>query len=171
MIKIGIGLIIIFIAFIPCSSCDSFIEEDEELILSREDYAGNQLRLNGIYYKENIDTTKITRYALYRNGIVRFLNISSKARIFEDFPDASGKSNWGVFLIEGDNITIEKWSPGPAANYVGFTQKGAILNDTTFQILERYDNKSESDERRAFNHVYHFVPFSPKPDSTNIFID
>jgi hypothetical protein len=169
MIKIAVGLIIIFIAFISCSSCDSFIEEDEELILSREDYTGNQLKLDGIYYKEDVDTTKVIRYALYHNGLVRYLSISPKERIFEDFPDGSRKSNWGVFLIEGDNITIEKWSPGPAANYVGFTRKGVILNDTTFQILERYFNKSG--EGIAVNDIYHFVPFSPKPDSTNIFID
>jgi hypothetical protein len=68
MIKIGIGLIIIFIAFISCSSCDSFIEEDDELTLPRENYIGNQLKINGIYYSEIPNSTMISRCVLYNNG-------------------------------------------------------------------------------------------------------
>jgi hypothetical protein len=169
MIKIGIGLIIIFIAFIPCSSCDAFIEEDDELTLPREDYTGNQLRLDGIYYHERFDSD-ITKYALYNNGILKSLGTSSKEDIFTNFLDGSSRWEWGLFLIEDSTITIERLHVNSGGFYEAYTRKGVILNDTTFHILESYRTNEEA-ERDEKNVIYHFAPFSPKPDSTNSFID
>ena len=68
------------------------------------------------------------------------------------------KEDWGLYKIDGNQITFERYyfyeCPG---QYIQKT--GIILNDTTIQMNDKYDNR-----------VYHFHFFANKPDSTNGFV-
>ena len=61
--------------FINCSK-----EKDDKLNLFQQDFNGNQLRLDGFYYKEFENTNggiSFDRFALYQNGIIRYLGAAS----------------------------------------------------------------------------------------------
>ncbi|MBW7845753.1 MAG: hypothetical protein H3C45_08955, partial [Bacteroidia bacterium] len=80
------------------------------------------------------------------------------------------KSNWGVFKIEGNFIQFERWYPSdpPLKAYV---RAGTIINDTTFLITESYRMQDgKKTEVKTRNETYYFKQFSPKPDSTNTFV-
>ena len=46
---------------------------------------------------------------------------------------------------------------------------GKIINDTTFQLVREFASYHKKDSR-VIDETYHFKQFSPKPDSTNVFI-
>jgi hypothetical protein len=78
---------------------------------------------------------------------------------------------WGVFLIENNSIRFEHWYPSSGGPLKAYVRSGTILNDTTFQITKSYRNKNgEKAEVTSRNEVYHFKQFSPKPDSTNKYV-
>ncbi|RYD75949.1 MAG: hypothetical protein EOP53_15610, partial [Sphingobacteriales bacterium] len=140
--------------------------KDDELTLTRQDYKGNELRLDGIYYleKENFEGIIYQRYALFRNGVIRDLGAPQEI----DAPrilSGKSKSNWGVFQISNGEIKFERWYPGEELK--AYMRSGVILNDSTFKITESYRNQNgEKTEVETMNEVYHFKSFSPKPDST-----
>ena len=160
-------------------SCGIF---DDKLSLEKRPFDGRQLRIDGYYYtswnvgeKERYDT-----YFLYRNGVL--LNGASflkedKLKKEQEFKDGTYhkrsdvKYTWGVFDIVGDSIVFERWYPSEKPHRA-YIRAGKILNDTTFIITEsyrmRFDRKTSHREREE---VYHFRELSPKPDSTNRFVD
>lgn len=156
------------------------IWQDDDLSLSRSDYNGNQLRVDGYFYQER-DGYFYTMYCLYTNGMLLYLGggfsqaevIELEDRIRNGSFYASAKefkNNWGVFNIENNTIKFEKWYAGdpPLKAYV---RAGEIINDTTFVINESYRMQGgKKTEVRAKAETYHFKAFSPKPDSTNKFI-
>jgi hypothetical protein len=77
---------------------------------------------------------------------------------------------WGVFKINNDSIIYERWLP-TEIRYKSYTYKGVIINDTTFNITERFRLVNGlKDEFELRDETYHFRQFSPKPDSANNFI-
>jgi len=65
--------IILISAVIVISSCGGFLELfDDELSLKKESFNGNQLRLDGFYYREKLDqkynSTSYDFYYLYKDG-------------------------------------------------------------------------------------------------------
>jgi hypothetical protein len=156
--------------------------QDDELSLSRQDYTGNQLRVDGYYYFDyaNSSLEYVSIYFFYRNGIV----LSGGSRLLSELPVLeesyrdgtfynhvkSIKFVWGVHQIEGSNIKIEQWFPSEKP-YRAYVREGVILNDTTFRITQRYRNQNgKKTEVESENEVYHFKEFSPNPDSTNSFV-
>ena len=142
------------------------------LTIQRRDYIGNELRMDGFYYsKEKVrNEDHYTVYFLYRNGVLlypgTFLgpldDVKDELRDLENysFSKTHGDiTNWGVFVIENNTITIEKWWPGNGYNAPVVKTNGTIKNDTSFTL-----NRSSFID-------YFFTPFSPKPDSTNTFIE
>jgi hypothetical protein len=77
------------------------------------------------------------------------------------------KDCWGVFNIKDNIIKFERWYPGQGAKKA-YVREGIILNDTTFHITKSY--RSNGSELKDADEVYHFRKFSPKPDSTNVFV-
>ena len=67
----------------------------------------------------------------------------------------TNRASWGIFLINGSTITIEKWWHASGGNREVRQEKGIIQGDTSVVIGD--------DE-------YFFDGFSPKPDSTNMFV-
>jgi len=58
-------------------------------------------------------------------------------------------------------------------NYQPYIFGGEILNDTTFILTEQFliNSDGTKDLLNSFGRTYHFKKFSPKPDSTNSFIN
>ena len=173
-----IGFIILFFILL-FSSCDKLFP-DEKLTLQRRDYLGNELRTDGYYYyfnsQNSLNKEYIVVHVLYRNGIIRLCGSSESFQDFENKIDIYNTSNvksykefWGVFIIEDDKITCERWrfarigERRPTHTYIG-----KILNDTTINITESY--YSNEKKRNTADQLWHFKQFSPKPDSTNSFI-
>jgi hypothetical protein len=170
MKKVMISLIPVMLLF--GLSCNKFENGDDVLSLQWEDYSGNALKLDGIYYfeTENFEGPLFQRYALYRNGIIRNLGGSKNIDDLR-FPSGNSKYEWGVFQIDGTRIKFERWYPSSGGPLKAYIRSGEILNDTTFLITESYRmQKGKKTEIRERNEVYHFRQFSPKPDSTNNFI-
>jgi hypothetical protein len=160
--------IIGFILFIACGK--TF---DEKLTLKREDYTGNELKVNGYYYTF-FKETKITAILfLYRNGIVlseggfTSYNLEDIERQFNNI-SLKVKSNWGVFIVNGNTIQYERWIGSTGSRACTSKSTGYIINDTTIHFFERYN--SERNEKYSIDETWHFKQFDNKPDSTNNFI-
>ncbi|HOD25842.1 MAG: hypothetical protein ACOX59_08235 [Bacteroidales bacterium] len=156
-------------------------EEDDPLYLKRMEYSGSDIKLNGYYYNyySSNDTVVICEgHFFYNNGII--LNVGGLRNSFDEYDNyildvmnykyyKNQKACWGVFIIEDDKILLERWQPfNPFRAYI---KQGEILNDTTFQLTKIYRmvNEEKTDEIEI-NEIFHFREFSPKPDSTNVFI-
>jgi hypothetical protein len=172
-------LIIVLFATVNCNKAK--ILKDDQLSISRVAYNGKQLRLDGYYYYLYGDS-KNTRdaYFFYDNGITLYADTYPGKEITQE--ENSYKSQqwqstvkktkyyWGVFIIEAADIKFERWYPSdpPLKSYVS---AGKIINDTTFNINERYRMQNgQKNEIENINETYHFKNFPNKPDSTNNFI-
>ena len=167
------------------SSCyEIFMGKDDTLTMTRTDYTGNQLKIDGYYYLKDSASYKDSMYRwvhggifLYRNGIIRQVGSSGKNPIDYDvyissIPETfkkSGKLSVGVFLIQDKNIKIERWENTQPIK--AYTYTGTIINDTTFHITERYRLlKGKKTELAVENLIYYYHRFSPKLDSTNLYV-
>jgi len=135
---------------------------------------GNKLKFDGYYHQINNDNEIYRPLIMYCNGVL--INVGGFGNSLEEMDeyikknyiqDAWYKNNkykWGVFYIEDNFIRINQLSQDYP--HREFIQEGVILNDTTFKIT-KYSSRDRIIER---DEVYHFRQFSPKPDSTNVFI-
>ena len=171
MIRFALLFLLIFVL-----GCNKF--KDEELSMQRIEYTGDELRIDGYYYRiyknHAMNEESIQVCCLYQNGIFRWCGISKSFQDYENKIDDINKSkqykhNWGVFIVENDIIKYEKWVGARALEpYITRIYAGNILNDTTFHITESY--RPNGKERSTEDLMFHFRQFSPKPDSTNNFI-
>jgi hypothetical protein len=156
-------------------SCCSKLVSDEKLTIPRKDYLGTELRTDGYYYEINNDLTSI--YFLYRNGIILYA-YSYRNKTLEEIESEIisqikegqkiHKSRFGVFIVEGNTITIEQWAASTGFSLPVVRSYGTIQNDSTFLVTKTYS--SETQKERSANLLYHFRQFNNKPDSTNVFI-
>jgi len=156
-------------------SCCSKIFPDEKLTLQRMDYDGNELRPDGYYYYFTKNNNTVV-YFLYKNGIIlcahsyssQDLNIVEEEMV-KIYPEIrKQKDGWGVFLINNNKIEYEIWNASTGSCLPTIKRIGFIENDTTFRITETYYSDSKKTDNNEI--VYHFKQFSPKPDSTNVYI-
>jgi len=145
----------------------------DDVFLKATPYIGNQLKINGYFYQTGFDNVIYNSHVLYTNGVL--LNLYGDENTIEEMDEyvrkqfqdswaAKSKYNWGVFFISDNTIQIHKLEGGYP--HKEFIQEGVILNDMTFKITKVYSGGKirEKDE------VYYFREFSPKPDSTNVYI-
>jgi len=147
---------------------------DDDLTLPKQDYTGNQLRIDGYYYSVT-DNNSYNIYFYYRNGTVLdagFVDFENLAVSEQEFINGTfynhaieRKYYWGRFVIEGNTIKTENWVPNTGPLEV-HTSEGIILNDTTFKMTKSY-RSCKPRKAREYEEIYHFKKFSPKPDSTN----
>jgi hypothetical protein len=157
-------------------------QQDEELHLQQTPYIGDELRIDGFYYRtfNNRNSTQV--FFLYRNGIIQggdsYSGINWQDKLISDINSGEyykaskkHKDNWGLFEVDDSIIRFENWYPQTPGPRITAVREGTILNDTTFHIQRsfRFENGkrvniSERDE------LFHFRQFSPKPDSINPFI-
>jgi hypothetical protein len=77
------------------------------------------------------------------------------------------KDLWGIFSINSNNILIERWSFAGLGWKSTVIESGTIINDTSFTITKWDDSHAGITNA---HYEYFFYPYSPKPDSTNVFI-
>ena len=77
--------------------------------------------------------------------------------------------SWGVFMVDGFNIIRESIEAVGWTHRISFLYYGEILNDTTIQFYTKKETYSNAKEQK-YERLYYFKEFSPKPDSTNVFI-
>jgi hypothetical protein len=151
--------------------------------MNKTPYLGNELRIDGYYYSniawydKYTDRTYIGISIFYRDGFCihtwgepvnqdTLKCIENEILLNDSYIDKIKKepSHIGTFQIMYPNIEFEVWEfrTDPFSHY------GTILNDTTFIINKRVNNRIK--ETYTENLIYKFVPFSPKPDSTNVFV-
>jgi len=152
------------------ANCD-YSSENDKFTLQRVNYFGNQLRIEGYYYSKN------DGYFFYRNGVFfdpgGGYGYIGKERWEAKSIDKKYLSSliselwWGQFVVNDSIIKFEKYYPGdgPLWSYI---KEGVIINDTTFHITKSY--RSNGSELKERDEMYHFRKFSPKPDSTNVFV-
>ena len=169
-------LFMTFSVLIIMGSCNKW--ENEKMTLVRQPYNSNELRLDGYYY--DMEDGKIcSTYFFYRNGILHYGIASDTldndlvkydawfASEYYSEHLRSGRRRWGVFEIHDDSIVFERWGILEGGDPV-LRFSGRILNDTTF-IITKCENPHSGDVCQEQD-LFHFRQFSPKPDSTNMFI-
>jgi hypothetical protein len=153
-------------------SCNKICPTDE-LQASRQDYVGNFIRLDGIYYGKGRPYGNDNQFFLYRNGIRREgCSDPSEKAIPKKFACSNwadmvkagkrDRSQWGIYWVRNDTIFVERWQSVSDCGHDVFTYTGKILNDTTLLIPQ---NRQD-----LLFDTFRFAKFSPKPDSTNSFI-
>jgi len=161
-----------------CVTCSTFFS-DEKLTLPKTPYIDSELQIDGYYYHVNNNLTTI--YFLYRDGIILYaysyrdknLDEIEREMLNNDMYNGNrnnkgDKTRWGVFLVENNNIQFERWDAGTGGGLPTVKNVGYIENDTTFHITRIH--RSDTPKAYSGDWVYHFRQFSPKPDSTNVFI-
>lgn len=172
-------LLLLFVLLTLVGSCKKDVMRgDDKLSIQKMPYTGNQLRTDGYYYRSIDDY--LTVYFLYNDGTILYGStflanelikheLEYKTNEWQSIVKKS-KYRWGLFEIEGNTIKFERWYPSqpPLKAYV---REGVILNDTTFKINQFYriQNGNQTDLENI-DETYHFKSFSPKPDSTNSFV-
>jgi hypothetical protein len=154
-------------------ACDAVgLTGHDELSLERRPYLGEELRLDGYYYRSytTSEGTRYTAYLLYRDGVIRYGGNSVDLATIEEkiaLP-ADRRYDWGVFHVDGDRIKFEMWFPPTKGYTSAYLRSGHVLNDTTFVITEL--RRARGGERSSLEETYRFRAFSPKPDSTNPYV-
>jgi len=143
---------------------------DEELTMIRTPYNGKEIRLDGYYSGLNYqsgNTTYIQYMFFYSNGIMYTSfgydsNIKDIDKIVSLMDkDRNIKRHWAIFQVKKDTITIQGWR---LRDYVyqnyAYNYRYKIINDTTLF----YENSL------GVTTKFYFKKYSPKLDSTNVFI-
>ncbi len=152
---------------------------DEAFTFSRVENNTNKLRLDGYYYAIlSFDSTHAHTYTLYENGIFHDNGGVDTAKVFNNtvnlqLPESAynHKTFWGIYNLENDNITIQRWIPLSNGCVKVIEEEGVILNDTTFRLdVERAIWYGEVENETSINRIFHFNHYLPKPDSIVSFI-
>ena len=163
----------IVLLFIGCKGL--FDRKDDELSFVKTPNTSDKIRLDGYYYKY-IVPDKVGIRIYYQNGIVYSTSKFNDIKSFEkkandgrnEITRESIKIQWGLYLIKEDSIFTN--GLGIVSGDLHFSEtfsKGIILNDTTILFKETKFSNGYID---SYNDTLHFKQFSPKPDSTNVFI-
>jgi len=171
--------LIVFLFFFI--ACEDFFIKDKEFSMKVTPYTGNDLRIDGYFYKNYTDD-KVDFLMFYSNGVF-FKNSSTSVELESRLQDPNYIKNlrdcrfcWGPYNINNNILRFEFY------DIFGHTwhtciANCVILNDTTFNIEnitfsstgKKVDVKKEGSSYYSLG-VYHFKQFSPKPDSTNVYI-
>lgn len=173
------NFIIIMIIILGCKA--------PEFTLSKGDYPIVGLRTDG-YFLGGLDNTGLSDnvvsvYFIYQNGVIYYIGSVLDSELKEylnyantkDFHNATNDqrgdiTQWGIFRTDNEDVEYEIHSPSSGGRVKSVIRYGKILNDTTFIISHFLNNYDRKPKKRPTHEVYHFRKYSPKPDSTNIFI-
>lgn len=147
---------------------------DKPLTITKEESVRDleKLRMDGYYLSTS--EGEISSYhilVLYNNGVLQASN-----GLYEEGEEIehnvlgrlnaipSEKGHWGVFNIRNDGfIEVQYWVGTNKNKYAVSKLNGKILSDTSFFLKhQEYYNSIDT---------FHFRKFTPKPDSTNQFIE
>ena len=160
--------ILMFLCFVYLS-CGTTGYEPLQLI--RQDYSGQEIRLEGYYYFKEVvpmgpGTSILFLYkngVVYNFGVVPDTSLSKVDAFIKTIPHSSTDKPyaWGVFQVNDNKVKIEIWDIVSGGKNTTTLREGKILNDSTIQIC--LFNRP--------NEFYRFRKFFPKPDSTNRFVE
>ena len=154
-------------------------KKDDKLSFGKTPYTGNQLRIDGYYYRNDNGVLNYL-YCFYRNGVVLYLGsgyaYSDLPALEQKLKDGTyynsvknNKTCWGVYQIQNNNIKFDKWSTSSVGGMPAYDYSGNIVNDTVFKIT-RVMRVNKSDINQTLDE-YDFKHCLYKPDSTNSFIN
>ena len=175
----AIGYICVILINFLFGCFPAFFCKDDNLMLSQKNYSGEQLNLQGYFFGEAnfIDNPAFAKaYIFFKNGVTHnstehFNELSAGIGNYEIYPIMrQTKDDWGLFIIQGNSIEIERWQPG-LCGVKTIYERGIIENDSTF-ILQIREFRVEGKVERKDNleSIYRFRPLTQKPDSTNSFL-
>jgi len=162
---ISVILFLVFLALV--GSCKRTLP-DEEFTLIKTPYNGSVIHMNGCYISDQYELNDYCGYCFfYSNGV--YFALSDKLNIKNIFNFTGGidnrrsdKSSWGLFQISNDTIKVQVWKMSDVSTqFIVQNRIYKIINDTTLSI----DILNDGDIN-----YFHFKKFTPKPDSTNVFI-
>ncbi len=179
-----INILVLLMLFSIMTNCEKDkLCNDDELSLQRNDYNGDQLRIDGYYFGDinrNSSMPFANIYFMYKNGVffsqgAADLDAAEAGTIDIDVENSFGKQSkglWGIFKINGDTIEIERWRSTINGCEAILYERADILNDTTFIVRTReYYNNGKIEKEEKPNSTFYFRPLEVKPDSTNNFIE
>lgn len=168
------------ISFSCMKDSKTSIAQDDNLSLSKTQYLGNQLRIDGFYY--SLFEGKLNRiYILHPDGILTYFGVSDNVSLLNAESYINGneikdliqnnKYCWGLFIINGNEIKTCAWHPSNNSSKIAWNEDGKIINDSTFQINELYRLvNNQKTEQSNENEIYYFKKTTNKPSSNNKFI-
>lgn len=171
-------ILILLLLSVANSGCKKMKYQDDDRTLQKQPYHGGAIRTDGYYYKTYGNPERMDIYLFYNNGIAIYgetpltTELSSHEEKFRNgsYYDLikDKKYYWGLFNIEDSMIKYELWK---LENLYckALLYSGKVLNDTTFRITQSM--RSNGENLTNVDWLYHFREFSPKPDSTNGFIE
>lgn len=175
MVRLYVILICIVVTQLCCKRILN-CEEKEKYTFSRTNYLGNEIKINGYYY-----SSKYYPLIFYKNGVMIRDILDTNNYNFSTFETwvlqgRYGKGlktniyNWCLFEIKGNQLKYEGFNAksGISCKYT-YIRTGTIIDDST--ILFTNQINSDGKESESQNDTFHFKQFSPKPDSTNSFIN
>lgn len=178
-LKIHVFLLLFNFSTTGCDKARLF--SDDDLSLAPQAYNGAELRDDGYYYKRS-NGMLFGSLFFYRNGVC--LDVGGTREQLEDIDEyiteeiliddsyRETKVFWGAFQIKSDSIKFESWYPSSGGPLPAYVREGVIINDTTFLITESYRNQNDEKTEALPNiQLYHFRAFTPKPDSTNDYVN
>ena len=134
------------------------------------------MNINGYYYYQWTNQEVREVLVLYNNGVCLETSIEGS----ENYELANNIQNglnpnyrnikfvWGLYNIYDTIIQIEKWYPSEVYFPV-YKRIGRVLNDSTFTITN--SSRCDGSEGATQEEIWHFKPYSNKPDSTNPYIE
>jgi hypothetical protein len=164
----------LLIAVFLLTSCYTKLND---LTMQKTPYNGEELRIDGYYYSDRWFDRYRNIVVFYRDGFcIRAMlettdndilkQIETDILLNEEYINKAKNvpTNIGVFQIMYPDIQFEVWEyrTDPTTYY------GTILNDTTFIINKWVNNRTKETKSESLTH--RFKQFSPKPDSTNVWI-
>jgi len=172
MMKLNFCSIVFLLLLTTC-------HKDKELSMKAIPYTGDELKINGYYYKNKGEYSHVLVFfangvQFGSNGILPSNDIENILRD-PDFTKRFGNkfTVWGAFEINNNDLRFEFYSIFNGHDWRTCIAHCEILNDTTFYIEKTTFSKTGkevNDEGSTFLGEYRFKQFSPKPDSTNNFI-
>ena len=169
--------ILLFFVIAILSSCKRILncEEKEKYTFSKTTYSGNLLKTNGYFYNNTFSIIII-----YLNGVLiddKRSNYSNTLDIENDMTSGTYYRKikndiyrWEIFYINNHQIKSEGFSSksGITCMYQVISTY-ELINDSTLLLTNEIN--LDGSESKLKNDTFHFKQFSPKPDSTNSFIN
>jgi hypothetical protein len=165
------AVVLLFLCSLYWIACNPL----KPLSMQRMDNKSNKFNLNGFYSSRSAQLENINGiFVPYSNGVFLSFgeveNINDWNTYFAWVNNSTNRKNipyyktvpywWGVYHVTDENtINLEGWISGDGT-YPTIKYFGKVVNDTT--LIIKYPS--------ARLDTFYFVPFSPKPDSTNRFI-
>ena len=137
------------------SSCICF---NKRSILFSKPNNSNKIKIKGCYTRtmDGFEPDLFMVIFLFSNGVfyqpplVREEEIKNINVEFKNRTENKDKTEWGTYIVDGDEIIFEGWSDDPCNTI--YTQYAKILSDTTFLIYEFKYSWKKTPTNETFNY-------------------